>query len=221
MEIIGYGTRLTATGAIQIGRVGGEGTHPDALISASTADGQLSNNVVTVDGGRAGLAQAPGAGGLRAVAEPAADDQPYWSLSQAGMVCRWPEGVRVVTADPGAGVWSTELHGDNGALVMLRGPRCAGGGSVPPPDHLIGPGQELLSSDMSAEEMWLELGYVRDGETWWQRHQYAVLAPGDLLVVTGQAPAGNETGVRRVVDVVARSLRLDAPRPRRRFFKWR
>ncbi|MEV6597694.1 hypothetical protein AB0M36_12595 [Actinoplanes sp. NPDC051346] len=225
MEIIGYGLRLTATDAVQVGRAGDAGKHPDMLLSASVADGRLTNNVVTVDDGRASLMMEPAVGGLRATAEPAADDQTYWTLSQAGMLCRWPEGMRVVTADPDATVWSVEFHGADGALVMLRGPRCAGGGLVPPPDQLIGPGQELLASDMAADEMWMELRHVREGEAWWQRHRYAVLAPNDLLVVTGQAREGDEDDVRRAVDVVVRGLRLDvppaAPRPKRRFFSRR
>ncbi len=99
-----------------------------------------------------------------------------WHLDARWFLAPLPRGFALhsVAADSPS---PFDLVGPNDCLIFAQSPQ-----QVPDIATLCGPGQTIL--DRGAD--WLEVAYVHEGSSWWQRHQIAAVSPKQLLF-TAQA----------------------------------
>lgn len=233
LAIVGYGIRFAAPGALQVGRMGDKGPHPDALVVARIIEGELRNAMIipgaavedpAIESVRLGdeddapVALRMGSGGtqvvlgagmtdLEGIAElGAAAWTSSWSIATESYRIPWPIAF-VMRSTPAEAAWQFELKGEDGELILIRGP-LHGKEQTPTPPELVAPGQRMIIDGISDPQPWIEVAYTHEDSEYRQRHIYAVVGEETVLLVTAQTPTAHSAKIMPAAMEIAAGARL-------------
>ena len=126
-----------------------------------------------------------------------------WSIVANGYRIAWPEGFKLLSTEAGS-EWPFELEGARGVMVVVRGP-LKGIRQIPPPAKLVAEGQKVVGEGKTGLT-WIEVEYDQTGQTWRQKHYYARIGKDQVVLVTGQGPAGQADAITRVCETIVESV---------------
>lgn len=128
-------------------------------------------------------------------------DIPYWLIETSVFSVRWPMGFAVNSPHDAGDGTPFYLQGPSEATIFTQGP--VPRAQLSDPDDLIAPSQSVLARRTDDNGVTaIELGYLHDGEQWWQAHWMMPCQPDHFVVITAQSLLAASATTREATETV-------------------